>query len=113
MQRTFDDNSYPIPEQIVLQLTHEDVALGYFASRKKEIDSLVSGRELLIHDTDCFLGNKQILKFSSKFCDKIETLKAKGYSPAKAIVRYIVFWKGKDMEDEVKIILPDIEFSKK
>jgi ATP-dependent DNA helicase RecQ len=112
MQRTSDNNNYPAPEQISLQLFHKDVVLDYFSWRKKEIDSLKSGRELKIHDTGCFYDGKQVVKFSSKFCDRMEKLKAKGYFPVKASVRHIVFWQGKDREEEIKIVLPDIEFSK-
>jgi ATP-dependent DNA helicase RecQ len=112
MQRTFDHSNYPLPEQISLQLSHEDVVLSYFAYRKKEINSLVSGKELSISDTGCFMGDKQVLKFSNKFLDQMKPLKTKGYYPQKAIVRHIVFWQDKDKENEIKIILPDIEFSK-
>jgi ATP-dependent DNA helicase RecQ len=113
IERTKDANNYLIPEQITLQLSHKDVNLDYFAYRKREIGSLVSGGELSIREEGCFLGNKQVLKFSSKFCNQINELKEKGYSPARAIVRHIVFWQGKDKEEEIKIILPDVEFSKK
>jgi ATP-dependent DNA helicase RecQ len=113
MQKTFDNNGYTLPEQIVLQLTHEDVALSYFASRKKEIDSLMSGSDLSVREEGCFIGNKQVLKFSTKFRIKIEALRAKGHFPTNAVIRHIVFWQDKDMENEIKIILPDIEFSKK
>jgi ATP-dependent DNA helicase RecQ len=113
IERTSDNNSYPVPEEIALQLSHKDVALGYFASRKREIDSLVSGRELSICETGCSVGKIQVLKFSSKFCEQINELKDKGYSPARAIVRHIVFWQNKDREEEIKIILPDVEFSRK
>ena len=112
IQRRTDDRNYPEPNIISLQLSHRDVSLGYFAHRKKEIDSLASGKELLIRGTDCFYDDKQVLKFSSKFCERMSILKAKGYFPARAIVRYIVFWQGKDMENEIKILLPYIEFSK-
>jgi len=112
IQRTTDDKNYPAPEQISLQLSHRDVALGDFAYHKKEIDSLVSGRELLIRDTSCFIGDKQVFRFSKEFCKRIEELKTKGYYPSMATIRHIVFWQGKDMENEVKIILPYIEFSK-
>jgi ATP-dependent DNA helicase RecQ len=112
MQKTFDYNSYPLPDQIVLQLSHEDVVLSYFAHLNEEIDSLVSGKELSIREVGCFIGNKQVLKFSSKYRNQLES-KTKGYVPTKAIVRHIVFWQDKDMENEIKIILPDIEFSKK
>jgi len=112
IQRTFDETNYPTPRQINLHLSHKDVVLDYFAFRKKEIDFLISGQNLLIHNTGCFYGNKQVLKFSLKFCSKIEELKSKNYFPVKATVRHIVLWQGKDKEDEIKIILPNIEFSK-
>jgi len=112
IQKTSDSNNYLSPEQISLQLSHKDVVLGYFAHRRKEIDSLVSGKELAIHDTGCYYKDKQVLKFSTNFCEQLNNLKAKGYSPARAIVRHIVFWQGKDLEEEIKIILPDIEFKK-
>jgi len=42
----------------------------------------------------------------------MDALKAKGYLPIKATIRHIVFWQGKDSDNEIKIILPDIEFSR-
>jgi ATP-dependent DNA helicase RecQ len=114
IQRTSDDNNYPAPSQITLQLSHNDVALWFFAHKQREINTLVSGRELTINDIGYFMEDMQILKFSSKFREQIDKLKKKGYSPVKATVRHIVFWqdKEKDREDEIKIILPDVEFSR-
>ena len=113
IERETDNNSYPVPEEIILQLSHSDVALGYFAYRQSEIDSLVSGRELSICETGCSIGKTQILKFSTKFRDQIDKSKTSGYFPVRASIRHIVFWKDKDEEGEIKIILPDVEFSKK
>jgi ATP-dependent DNA helicase RecQ len=113
IERTTDNNDYPMPDEITLQLSHKDVKLGFFAYRKREIDLLVSGRELLICETGCSMGKSQVLKFSSRFCDQINALKEQGYSPSKAVVRHIVFWQDKDRKEEIKIILPDLEFSKK
>jgi len=113
IEMTTDNNDYPAPDEITLQLSHRDVNLGFFAYKKKEIDLLVSGKELLICETGCSMGKSPVLKFSSKFCDQINELKEKGYSPSKAIVRHIVFWQDKDRKEETKIILPDVEFSKK
>jgi ATP-dependent DNA helicase RecQ len=111
IEKTTDKGNYPVPEQISLQLSHSDVALGFFAFRQKEINSLVSGKELLICGTGCSLGKSQVLKFSKKFINEIEKLKANGYFPTKAIVRHVVFWQDKDTKEEIKIILPDITFS--
>jgi len=113
IEKTFDNSDYSAPEQINLQLSHRDVALGYFTYRKREISSLVSGCELSIQEGSCFWGNTQVLKFSSKFCDQINDLKEKGYSPTRVIIRHIVFWQDKDRNEEIKIILPDVEFSKR
>jgi ATP-dependent DNA helicase RecQ len=109
-QASADYTAYPKPEKIVLQLGHKDVALGYFAFRRKEINSLIGGDELGVRDQSCYLGDKRVLKFSSCFCRRIDELKRKGYAPAKAAVRYIVFWKDPESEVESKIILPEIEF---
>jgi ATP-dependent DNA helicase RecQ len=113
IERTSDNNNYPEPEEISLQLSHSDVVLSYFAYRKREVDSLVSGKELLICETGCLMGKSKVLKFSSKFSKEVDKLKANGYSPTRAIVRHIVFWQDKDSKEEIKIILPDVEFSKK
>jgi ATP-dependent DNA helicase RecQ len=113
IERTTDNNNYPAPEEISLQLSHSDVYLDFFAYRKREINSLVSGKELSISETGCLIGDIQALKFSSKFREQLDALKDKGYSPTRAVIRHIVFWQDKDKkEEEIKIILPDVEFSK-
>jgi len=113
IKKTTDNNNYPAPEEINLQLSHRDVVLSFFACKKKEINSLTSGRELTIQETGCSLRKTQVVKFSSKFCEQINVLKEKGYSPAKASVRHIVFWQEKDKDEEIKIVLPDVAFIKK
>jgi ATP-dependent DNA helicase RecQ len=110
--RTTDDTDYPTPLLISLQLSHKDVALGFFAVRRREIDALRSGQELTINETGCISGDTHVLKFSARFLAQVAELAEKGYTPVKATVRHIVFWQGKDMEKEIKIILPNVEFSK-
>ena len=107
-----DDTDYGMPSLITLQLSHKDVNLGYFKYRRKEIDRLMSGQALTIDETGCFAGSAQVLKFSASFCSKISGLKEKGYSPTKAVIRHIVYWQGQDMENEIKIILPNVEMQK-
>jgi len=113
IKKSTDNKNYPMPEEISLQLSHHDVVLSFFACRKREIDSLFSGKELSIQEAGCFLGDTQVVKFSTKFCEQINKLKEKGYSPVKASVRHIVFWQEKDKDEEIKIILPDVVFFKK
>jgi len=107
-----DDTDYGMPSLITMQLSHKDVNLGYFKFRRKEIDRLMSGQTLIVAETGCFSGNIQVLKFSASFCSQMSKLKEKGYAPVKAVVRHIVFWQGQDMENEIKIILPNVEMQK-
>jgi len=65
-----------------------------------------------VTEEGCFSEDKQVLKFSYRYSSKINELKEKGYIPVKAVIRHIVFWQGKYMENEIKIILPDIELQK-
>ena len=109
---SIDENTYDEPSRLCFQLSHKDVFLDHFTKHKKEINSLMSGHQLLIADRGCFLGDTLIVKFSAKFNEQIEGLKARGYIPAKAFIRHIVFWQGKGADNEIKIILPNVEFNK-
>ena len=113
MQKLMYNNYYPEPDRIILHLSHEDVWLDYFIYSQSDIGALKSGNLLSIREAACFWGDKQVIKFSSKFNERIESLKLRGYLPIKAIVRHMVYWQGKDKEKEVKIILPNVEFEKK
>ena len=112
VNRQHDGNVYPAPRLIIMQLLHKDVNLGYFAYRRRAINSLLSGQELAASDKGCFLGQTQVLKYSASFLKKMEGLKAKGYAPSKARVRHVVHWQNQETDEDVKIILPDVEFVK-
>lgn len=112
MLKTTDNYEYPAPAKISVHLSHEDVWLDYFISRQFDVETMKSGCELTINESTCLWKDKQILKFSSKFCERIEAYKLKGYKPTKALIRHIVYWQGKDKDKEIKIILPDVEFQK-
>jgi len=107
-----DDNDYEAPSLICIQLSHRDVALGHFKYHRRHIDKLRSGQELILMETGCVFDGKQVIKFSTSFNAQIADLRAKGYIPVKATIRHIVFWQGKEMDNEIKIILPDLEFLK-
>jgi ATP-dependent DNA helicase RecQ len=90
----FTNNNYEyLPVNIVpMFLTHWDVNLGSFKFKQKEIEKL----------------NK--FDFSKAFKEKIEKLKGNGYSIKETSVYLIVYWKGEDMDKEIKIVLPKVEF---
>ena len=109
-----DGKDYPLPDRVLLQLTHRDVVLSYCISRKKEILSLVGGDELRYEDG--VLCNPRtgrgVVKFSAKMQESLALWLEKGYQVQSATVRFVVAWKPKEAPDtqgEVAILLPELE----
>jgi len=86
-------------------LTHKDIFLSYFNNKQKEIDRLNGNERLKIGD---------LFKFSEKFKKVIEEQKSKGFhlKENEIAINFIVYWKGKDMAEEIKIILPSVVFER-
>jgi len=112
MEKFTDKTTYPPPSRLCFQLSHTEVNLGYFRKTREDILSLVSGQVLSVNESGCTFCGKQVLKFSESFLQEVEKLKTRGFFAEKAYVRHMVFWKGKDANEELKIILPNIEFVK-
>jgi ATP-dependent DNA helicase RecQ len=101
-------------QQLVMQLGYKDIWLDYFMTRQHLVSQLMSGDTLIMNDNECINPKGQsILKFSKQFLTVIETQKQKGYQLVQAKVNFIVFWKKEGMEQEIKIILPEVLFEKK
>ena len=110
---TIDSNTYSMPEEVVLQLSHKDVYLGFFKERKKEILSLRSGDTLNYNDTIFYntTTNTPIAKLSKNMQVVIEDWHNKGYNIKSASVRFVVAWKPKDApkeETETAVVLIDV-----
>lgn len=110
---TIDSNTYSMPEEVVLQLSHKDVYLGFFKERKKEILSLRSGDPLNYKDTIFYntITNTPIAKLSKNMQVVIEDWHNKGYNIKSASVRFVVAWKPKDApkeETETAVVLIDV-----
>ena len=102
-----------MPEEVVLQLSHKDVYLGFFKERKKEILSLRSGDPLNYKDTIFYntTTNTPIAKLSKNMQVVIEDWHNKGYNIKSASVRFVVAWKPKDApkeETETAVVLIDV-----
>ena len=111
-----DGKQYSRPNEITMQLSHRDVFLDYFKYRQGVISALISGAALTIKD-DRFgtmvSGNfVEVLKLSKSCSEKISKLKEQGYLLEKALVRFIVYWKGVDDTEETAIILPEIHLKR-
>jgi ATP-dependent DNA helicase RecQ len=113
LERIDDSVIYPSPKELAMQLTHEDVNLGYFEFVQQHISNLISGESLRIKAEGCANSqDKFVLKFSKKFLGILEKQAKQGYKLKSAKVNFIVYWKNEEAEKEVKIVLPELHFEK-
>ena len=108
---------YPMPEEVVLQLSHKDLYLDFFKPRKKEVLMLRSGDPLEYKDTFLFVPNvgTTVAKLSSAMHKELSEWQEKGYHIRSVSVRFIVAWKSKDEprdKEETAVLLPDIILAK-
>lgn len=104
---------YGMPDEIVLPLSHKDVNLGFFKSRKKEILKLRAGQTLRFDKNylyDC-CTNMAVAQLSQKMQGELHLWTEKGYSVISAPIRFIVAWRPKDAPQEEKdhaVLLVDL-----
>lgn len=117
IQKFTDENIYPMPAEITVQLTHRDVYLEFFNGKKGLILNLRSGMRLTPTANGMSIktpkGGVEILRYSKGFSEKIKNLSQRGYVPVMGKIRFIVAWKNKDNGEEYAVILPDIYFGRK
>ena len=108
-----DSRLYQPPRQLAVQMTYKDVWLDFFIPRQKQI-SWLNSEDLLTVDGNCCRNSlgQPILKFSKQFIGQIETMGQRNYEPKTARVRFIVYWKKEDLENEIRIVLPEVYFEK-
>ena len=108
-----DNKPYPMPEEIVLQLSHKDVFLDFFKNIKQEVLALRSGDPLIYEDSYFLVPSthRAVAKLSTNMQANIASWKEKGYSIRSASVRFVVAWKAKDApkeEPESAVLLIDV-----
>lgn len=112
-----DQTPYVFPDEVMLQLSHKDVNLGFFKSRKKEILSLRSGEKLCFANNLLYVPNNQqpVAQLSQKMQAELAQWALKGYFVSSATIRFVVAWKPKDApkdEKEHAVLLLDLELKK-
>jgi len=112
-QHLYDAQAYDEPKEIVLQLSHKDVNLGFSKPHKDAILCLRSGMPLTYHDHCLCLPStgRDIAQLSIKMKEKLGKWELKGYKVTDARIRFIVAWKSKDAprdEKESAIVLADL-----
>ncbi len=114
---SINKKEYPMPEGIVLQLSHKDVFLDYFKERKRAVLSLRSGDELNYSNSVLYSvpADKPVAKLSSGMQATLKEWSEKGYGVSAATVRFVVAWKPKDApkaEAETAVMLADLTLTK-
>ena len=108
---------YGMPDEIVLQLSHKDVNLGFFKSRKNEILALRAGQTLRFDNNyfyDC-CTDEPVAQLSQKMQGELRLWTEKGYSVISASIRFIVAWRPKEAPAEEKehaVLLLDLMLKK-
>jgi ATP-dependent DNA helicase RecQ len=116
-QWTVDLQHYPLPVEMVLQLSLKDVFLDFFKPLKRHVLDLRSGDELIFQD-NYFLQpdtHRAVAKLSSSMEAELAEWKTKGYVPCASHVRFVGAWKPKDAdkeEAETAVLLIDLKLSK-
>lgn len=99
--------------EMVMHLTHKDVNLGYFKYVQKHMASMVCGDSLVKAEEGwANQDGKLILKVSRQFNEKLIAIEKSGFILKEVNIGFILYWKGEDATEEVKIILPELYFSK-
>jgi ATP-dependent DNA helicase RecQ len=108
-----DAYRYEPPDQFVAQLTYRDIWLDFFEPRQHLIAALNSGNRLLVDAEGCRSPVGQpVLRFSKAFAGQVEALRQRGFLPVTSTIRFIVFWRKENSEQEIRIILPEIWFER-
>ncbi len=103
-----DNDIYPSTNSLVIQFSHNGVILSRFAHYQRIISKLREGDHLSWKDFTMYYENTGIAMLSRKAKDEIKSLLNRGFEVYDVVIRHIVYWKGKDSENELLIILPDV-----
>jgi len=114
LTRLEDRGQYELPGKLAMQLSHRDVWLDYFIGRQYLVGSLQSGDILQYKDGEWLTDRGQsVLRTSKRFAELLERVQKNGYEPQFAKVNFIVFWRKEAEEQEIRIVLPELNFERK
>lgn len=116
-ERIADQNQYQMPDEIVLQLSHRDVNLGFFKTRKKEILALRAGEALRFDNNYLYdvKSNHPVCQLSQKMQAELSLWAKRNYCVSAATIRFIVAWHPKNApkkEMEHAVLLVDLTLNK-
>lgn len=112
INHTSDNAIYSRPDFISINLTHKSVVLSAFIEKQNIIKTLKSGMELTPRLDGLYYDYKCVLKFSKAFKEEIENKQSQGYKMSKAKINFLVYWYNSEIEKEILVVIPKIDFIK-
>jgi ATP-dependent DNA helicase, RecQ family len=108
-----DNEHYPAPEEITLQMTHKDVFLDFFKDKKKKILMLRAGQSLTYKNGYLkTVSGEDVAYLSKQKRSELKDWEDKGYYVQDAKINYILAWRGKDDDEETAVLLPEMILKK-
>ncbi len=109
--------AYSSPSEVIIHLSHRDVNLGYFKSRKENILKLRAGQKLRYENNYIYAanGNIPLAQLSRAMQEKLQDWYGKGYMVVGASVRFIVSWRPQDAQtkkEEYAVLLGELTLRK-
>lgn len=113
-ERLMSQKEYAMPDEVILQLSHRDVNLGFFTYRKNDILALRAGQTLRFENNFLYdpATNIPLAQLSQKMQRELITWIDKGYKVTDAVIRFIVAWKPKEATEEYAVLLADLTLTK-
>ena len=116
-QYVIDRNFHDLPDQLMLQLSHKDVNLGFFKSIKKDVLSLRAGDTLRYENNYFYIPDrrKAVAQLSQKMQSELILWAERGYHVSSSTIRFIVAWKPKGApkeEEEHAVLLIDLDLKR-
>ncbi|MBA3899045.1 MAG: RecQ family ATP-dependent DNA helicase [Bacteroidetes bacterium] len=113
LEKTQNPLSFAPINEMLLNLSHKDVQLGYFEFVQKRMSILNSGDILSINKEGCTnKSGEQVLKFSKTFQEKLMQIEKTGFALSQAKINFILYWKKPGTEMEWKILLPELKLER-
>lgn len=109
-----DTAQHEEPNEIAKHLTLRDIILDFCLDKQPIIEMLIPGDSVHVEGNVCLTSNHQpVIKFSAKLQQEIAGLAAKGYKVKGGTVNFVLYWTKQTTGQEVKIMLPELFFTKR
>jgi ATP-dependent DNA helicase RecQ len=111
LRKEFDNGTYSVPREHIVQLSLRDVVLDHFIYKQHLYRDLVAGAELQVRaDGCCNAKGDYLLKFSARCKELVADKERAGFELKRAVVNFVVYWQKEGEGPEYRTVLPELWF---